>query len=72
MNATPPRAQDLDVIREVYGMYFPPEFGWGCVQDDERFVVTTQLFCEFFRSRDGIALVSEVGRGFPGRLAETA
>lgn len=51
---------DLDIIREVYPLYFPPEFGWGSVHDDERFVITVQLFCEFFRGRDGLPLVSEV------------
>ena len=53
---------ELDVIREVYPLYFPPEFGFPSVNDDERFVVTAQLCCQFFKTRDGTQLVSEVGR----------
>ena len=53
---------EMDVIREVYPLYFPPEFGWGSVLDDHRFVVTAQLFCDFFKRREGDELLREVRR----------
>jgi hypothetical protein len=55
---------EMDVIREVYPLYFPPEFGWGSVLDDHRFVVTAQLFCEFFKRREGDELIREVCCGY--------
>jgi hypothetical protein len=55
-----PANVELEVIRDLYPLYFPPEFGWHGVQDDQRFLITAQLFCEFFKSYDGSELLREV------------